>query len=260
MILIKIDHSCIIVIKYGCIFSIADYVFQKGLNIMTQINIAIDGPAGAGKSTVAKLLAEKLKFVYIDTGAMYRALTWKAVKDKVDVNDEQKLNLLLKQTEIQLLNQSGNLRIILNKIDITDDIRTSEVTNNVSYVAKHSLIRKEMVAKQQKLAAQGGTVMDGRDIGTFVLPQAGVKIFLTATVDERAKRRHEEQVGKGIASDYNLLRNEIAKRDKLDSEREIAPLKKAVDALEIDSTSMTILEVVDHIYGMVAERDGSVEY
>jgi len=226
---------------------------------MTHINIAIDGPAGAGKSTVAKLLAKKLTFVYIDTGAMYRALTWKALQEGVNVNNEQELNQLLKETDIQLLNQSGNLHIVLNKVDITEAIRTSEVTNNVSYVAKHFLIRKEMVSKQQKLAEQGGTVMDGRDIGTFVLPQADIKIFLTATVDERAKRRHEEQVEKGLPSNYNLLRDEIAKRDKLDSEREIAPLKKAEDALEIDSTSMTILEVVDHIYGMVVERNGSIE-
>lgn len=226
---------------------------------MTKINIAIDGPAGAGKSTVAKLLADKLTFVYIDTGAMYRALTWKAVQEGVDVDNEQKLASLLKQTELKLLNQSGNLRIILNKVDITDDIRSAEVTNNVSYVAKHSLIRKEMVSKQQKLAEQGGTVMDGRDIGTFVLPKADVKIFLTATVEERAKRRHEEQLEKNIPSNYNLLRDEIAKRDKLDSEREIAPLKKAEDALVIDSTSMTILEVVDYIYSIVVERNGSVE-
>ncbi|WP_280768246.1 (d)CMP kinase [Salipaludibacillus daqingensis] len=225
----------------------------------TQMNVAIDGPAGAGKSTVAKLLADKLKFIYIDTGAMYRALTWKAVKEDMDVNNQQDLNALLDKTDIQLINRSGNLRIILDEEDVTEKIRGSDVTNNVSYVAKHSLIRQKMVLKQQKLAEQGGTVMDGRDIGTAVLPYAELKVFLTATVDERAKRRHEEQLEKGLPSNFNQLRDEIAKRDKLDSERDIAPLKKAEDALEIDSTSMSIQEVVDHIYELVVERDGSVE-
>ncbi|WP_416151763.1 (d)CMP kinase [Salipaludibacillus sp. HK11] len=225
----------------------------------TLMNIAIDGPAGAGKSTVAKLLAEKLMFVYIDTGAMYRALTWKALQEKVDVNNEHLLNKLLQQTDIQLVNQSGEHHVKINNSDVTEDIRTTLVSNNVSYVAKHSLIRAEMVSKQQKLAEQGGTVMDGRDIGTAVLPKADVKIFLTASVDERAKRRHEEQLSKDIPSDYLQLREEIAKRDQLDTERKVAPLKKAVDAIEIDSTSMTISEVVDHIYTIVAERTGAVE-
>ncbi|PYZ94489.1 cytidylate kinase [Salipaludibacillus keqinensis] len=225
----------------------------------TQINIAIDGPAGAGKSTVAKLLAEKLQFVYIDTGAMYRALTWKAIDENIDVNNEQLLNELLKQTDIQLVNQSGVIGIKLNDQDVTETIRSARVTNHVSYVAKHSLIRKEMVAKQQKLAEQGGTVMDGRDIGTAVLPDADVKIFLTATVEERARRRHEEQLSKGMPSDFEQLKRDIAKRDQLDSEREIAPLKKAVDAIEIDSTSMTIEEVVEHIYAIVVERNGTIE-
>ncbi|UTR14615.1 (d)CMP kinase [Salipaludibacillus sp. LMS25] len=226
----------------------------------TQMNIAIDGPAGAGKSTVAKLLAEKLGFVYIDTGAMYRALTWKAIEDNVDVNDEKKLHQLLKACDITLVNESGRSIVKLNGQDVSEEIRNTSVTNNVSYVAKHPLIRKEMVSKQQLLATGGGTVMDGRDIGTAVLPEADVKIFLTASVEERAKRRHEENMAKGMSSDLVKLKEDIAKRDKLDSERDVAPLKQAEDAIVLDSTSMSIKEVVENIFGVIVERDGTVEH
>ncbi|MCR6096538.1 (d)CMP kinase [Salipaludibacillus agaradhaerens] len=226
----------------------------------TQMNIAIDGPAGAGKSTVAKLLAEKLEFVYIDTGAMYRALTWKAIKENVDVNDEKVLHQLLKECDIALVNESGHSLVKLNGQDVTEEIRNASVTNNVSYVAKHPLIRKEMVSKQQLLAANGGTVMDGRDIGTAVLPEANVKIFLTASVEERAKRRHEENISKGMSSDLVKLKEDIAKRDQIDSERDVAPLKQAEDAIVLDSTSMSIEEVVENIYGVIVERDGTVEH
>jgi cytidylate kinase len=224
------------------------------------MNIAIDGPAGAGKSTVAKLLAEKLGFVYIDTGAMYRALTWKAIEDNVDVNDEKKLHQLLKACDITLVNESGRSIVKLNGQDVSEEIRNTSVTNNVSYVAKHPLIRKEMVSKQQLLATGGGTVMDGRDIGTAVLPEADVKIFLTASVEERAKRRHEENMAKGMSSDLVKLKEDIAKRDKLDSERDVAPLKQAEDAIVLDSTSMSIKEVVENIFGVIVERDGTVEH
>lgn len=224
-----------------------------------RINIAIDGPAGAGKSTVAKMLAEKLSFIYVDTGAMYRALTWYALEKNCDVNDEHILVNLLKETEIQLINLKGVLHIYLNGQDVTGEIRSSQVTGQVSYVAKHGKIRKEMVAKQQELAVLGGAVMDGRDIGTAVLPQAELKIFLTATVEERATRRHEELISKGFSSDFTSLKQQIAQRDKIDSEREVAPLKKASDAVEIDSTSMTIIEVVEAIYTLVKKGDYDVE-
>ncbi|MGJ9384846.1 cytidylate kinase [Salipaludibacillus neizhouensis] len=224
-----------------------------------RINIAIDGPAGAGKSTVAKMVAEEISFIYVDTGAMYRALTWYALQNDCNVDDEPGLVNLLKKTDIQLINQGGVLHIYLNKQDVTEEIRSSEVTGQVSYVAKHGEIRKEMVAKQQQLALAGGTVMDGRDIGTAVLPHAELKIFLTATVEERATRRHEELVSKGIKSDYLSLKKQIAQRDKLDSEREVAPLKKASDAIEIDSTSMTINEVVEAINALIDKGDYNVE-
>ncbi|SDY86313.1 cytidylate kinase [Evansella caseinilytica] len=222
-----------------------------------QINIAIDGPAGAGKSTVAKLVAEKLSYIYIDTGAMYRSLTYKAISNGVDVNDGKALLNLLNGLEINLINKNGKQLIVVNDADVTEEIRTPAVTNQVSYVAKHSEIRREMVKRQQQLANIGGTVMDGRDIGTHVLPDAEVKVFLTASVDERARRRHEEQLAKGQQSNLEILKEEIRRRDKIDSEREVAPLVKAEDAVEINSTAMKITEVVEAILSLVNEREAT---
>lgn len=219
------------------------------------INIAIDGPAGAGKSTVAKLVAEKLGYIYIDTGAMYRAITYKALEKNVDLQDSLALQRLLSDTKIQLTrNESNDSVVLLDDIDVTDLIRSSDVTNNVSFVAAHKSVRSDMLLRQQKLAFNGGTVMDGRDIGTAVLPNAEVKVFLSATVDERANRRHQENLAKGYKSDFERLKEEIALRDKRDSERETAPLKKADDALEIDTTQMSIDQVVVRILNIVKER------
>lgn len=218
---------------------------------MKKINIAIDGPAGAGKSTVAKLVARKMDFIYIDTGAMYRALTYKAIRNNLDLHNENALMSLLEATTIQL---TTNGNVYVDNQDITNEIRSQEVTNSVSFVASHPQVRHEMLIRQQELAASGKTVMDGRDIGTAVLPDAEVKIFLSATVEERARRRYEENISKGIETDYEQLKEEIALRDKRDSERETAPLKKAVDAIEIDSTKLSINEVVSAILEVVGER------
>ncbi|WP_417891465.1 (d)CMP kinase [Bacillus alkalicola] len=223
------------------------------------MNIAIDGPAGAGKSTVAKLVADRLSYVYIDTGAMYRALTYMALQNEVSVDDGEALKKLLSDLKIELVNKNGKQLIYVNEKDVSEEIRHSEVTNKVSYVAKHSDIRKEMVYKQQQLASGGGTVMDGRDIGTAVLPDAELKLFLNASVDERARRRHEEMISKGFDSNIDVLKEEIRKRDQMDSEREVAPLKKADDAIEIDSTSMSINEVVVLILSFVEERKGMMK-
>ena len=207
------------------------------------IAIAIDGPAAAGKSTVAKMIAQKLSYIYIDTGAMYRALTLKALKKSVSFDDEKELSNLLKETTIDLKQKNDEQIVELDGEDVTRDIRSQEVTNNVSYVAKHLLVREEMVKRQQELAENRGVVMDGRDIGTYVLPNAEVKIFLIASVDERATRRHEENLQKGFPSNIQGLKKEIKQRDLLDSKREVAPLIKAEDAIEIDTTSLTIEEV-----------------
>jgi CMP/dCMP kinase len=221
-----------------------------------QISIAIDGPAAAGKSTVAKIIAEKLSYIYIDTGAMYRALTYKALKNGMDPNDEGKLIAMLKNTQIELRKTEEGQFVFLDGEDVTKQIRTNEVTNLVSIVAKHRQVRQEMVRRQQALAQNGGVVMDGRDIGTHVLPNAEVKVFLLASVEERARRRHEENLAKGFDSDFEKLKEEIALRDKIDSEREVAPLRKAEDAVVIDTTSLSIEDVVNKILDLAYERIG----
>ena len=228
-----------------------------GGTMSKRISIAIDGPAAAGKSTVAKIVAEKLSYIYIDTGAMYRALTYKAIQKNASLEDQASLMEILNNTVIELQPGEKGQLIYLDGLDVTNEIRTSEVTNSVSIVSMHKLVREEMVLRQQSFALNGGVVMDGRDIGTHVLPHAEVKIFLLASVDERAVRRHNENIQKGYPSDLEKLKEEISLRDKLDSEREVAPLKKADDAKEIDTTSLSIGQVVDKIMDLAIERIGS---
>jgi len=222
--------------------------------MVNKISIAIDGPAAAGKSTVAKIVAKDLSYIYIDTGAMYRALTYIALKQNLDIENEEKLANMLSSINIILKPVQEGQLVFVNNEDVTDVIRSNEVTRNVSIVAKHPKVREEMVRRQRKMANGGGVVMDGRDIGTHVLPNAELKIFLKASVEERAKRRFEENLKKGFESDLEKLKEEIRKRDKLDSEREVAPLKKADDAVEIDTTSLTIDEVVEKIKQLVKGR------
>lgn len=221
---------------------------------MKKISIAIDGPAAAGKSTVARQIAKECSYIYIDTGAMYRAITYKALKHKINLEDEQSLVELLEKTRIELQPNGEVQRVLVDGDDVTEEIRSNEVTNNVSNVAKLAGIRKLMVERQQQMAVGGGVVMDGRDIGTHVLPNAEVKVFMVASVEERAKRRYEENLQKGFQVDLEKLKEEIAMRDKIDSERTIAPLKKAVDAIEIDTTSLTIDQVIDKIIQLIKER------
>ncbi|KLA30179.1 (d)CMP kinase [Bacillus cereus] len=217
-----------------------------------RISIAIDGPAAAGKSTVAKVVAKTLSYVYIDTGAMYRTITYAALEQKVDIENEEKLMEVVKNVNIEFQQGENTQLVFLNGQDVSEVIRTPEVTNRVSIVAKHRLVREEMVRRQQELAEKGGVVMDGRDIGTHVLPDAEVKIFMLASVEERAERRHLENINKGFDSNLEQLKKEIAQRDKLDSEREVSPLKKADDALELDTTSLSIEEVVQKIMSIVS--------
>ncbi|MBY7143475.1 (d)CMP kinase [Virgibacillus sp. NKC19-3] len=217
------------------------------------IAIAIDGPAAAGKSTVAKIVAGKLSYIYIDTGAMYRALTLQAMLEHIPLDDEALLVQLLQRIDIKLKQDKNGQLILVDGTDVTSEIRSQNVTNNVSFVAKHSNIRKEMVNRQQTLAAERGVVMDGRDIGTHVIPDAEVKIFLVATVEERAKRRYEENVKKGFQPNIEELKKEIEQRDFIDSKREAAPLIQAVDAIEIDTTSLSINDVAQRILDRVKE-------
>ncbi|MGD6878206.1 (d)CMP kinase [Bacillus infantis] len=224
--------------------------------MIKKISIAIDGPAAAGKSTVAKIAAEKLSYIYIDTGAMYRALTYKAIEAGADLENEDKLMDILTSIQIDLLPGEQGQIILVDGENVTEVIRTAAVTNSVSIAAKHRKVREEMVRRQKAFSIGGGVVMDGRDIGTHVLPHAEVKVFLLASVDERAMRRHQENIKKGYPSDLEQLKTDIAYRDKLDSEREIAPLKKADDAVVIDTTSLAIPEVVEKIMLLAEERIG----
>ncbi len=232
--------------------------FIGGNTMQTQnknFSIAIDGPAAAGKSTVAKIVADKLGYLYIDTGAMYRAVTYVALKQGINLENEEELKHILANITIDLrVGSDGKQHVFINEEDVTEAVRTHEVTNNVSVVAKHKVVREELVLRQRELGEKGGVVMDGRDIGTHVLPKAEIKVFLLASVDERANRRHAENLSKGYESDLEKLKEEIARRDKLDSEREIAPLKKADDAVELDTTSLTIEDVVTNIMELVKER------
>lgn len=225
---------------------------MKGAFSVTEkkIAIAIDGPAAAGKSTVAKKVAEKLHYVYIDTGAMYRSLTYKVLQDNIDMKDENAVLNLLKKTNI-LLDQ--HFDVYVNNEKITAEIRTSDVTDHVSLIASYPSVREEMVTRQQKLATDRGVVMDGRDIGTRVLRDAEVKVFLIASVEERAKRRHEENVTKHLPSNFEQIKLDIEKRDRMDTERTASPLKKADDAIEIDTTSLSIEDVVNKILSLVQE-------
>ena len=201
---------------------------------------------------MAKVVAKELSYVYIDTGAMYRTLTYAALEQKVDIENEEQLMEVVKNVNIEFQQGENTQLVFLNGQDVSEVIRTPDVTNRVSIVAKHRLVREEMVRRQQELAKKGGVVMDGRDIGTHVLPGAEVKIFMLASVEERAERRHLENLNKGFDSNLEQLKEEIAQRDKLDSEREVSPLKKADDALELDTTSLSIEEVVQKIMGIVS--------
>lgn len=214
---------------------------------MKRIIIVIDGPAGSGKSTTARLVAQKLGYIYIDTGAMYRALTLKVINSGIDPNDEKSVAQLAENTRIELLYENGNLKVMLDGNDVTEKIRTPEVTSFVSIVSAHPKVREAMVKKQQELGKDGGVVMDGRDIGTVVFPNAHLKIFMTADIKERARRRQKELEAQGFKIDLEKLIYEIEERDKFDSSREVGPLKKADDAIEIDTTNLTIDEQVDFV-------------
>lgn len=219
------------------------------------IAIAIDGPAAAGKSTVAKKIAAKLNYIYIDTGAMYRALTLKALKNGVDTDNELLLYQLLIITDIKLEQAETNQRVLLDNKDVSEEIRNEAVTQNVSTVAKHGLIREEMVERQRGFVNETNIVMDGRDIGSHVIPDADVKIFMIASVEERALRRYKENKEKGFQADLAQLKQEIADRDRFDMEREISPLVKADDAIELDTTSLSIDQVVEEILQIIEQKE-----
>ena len=219
-----------------------------------QIQIAIDGPAAAGKSTIAKKTAELLGYTYVDTGAMYRAITYKAIQLNIDLQDGEKLTSLLKETTIELKPSPKGQLVFLDNQEVTDEIRSLKVTASVSQVAAHAHLREEMVNRQLEMGKDGKIVMDGRDIGTHVLTNAELKIFMSASVEERAKRRYLENQKRGIDTVLKELAEEIALRDKMDSERDASPLIQAEDAVFIDTTELTIEQVSEKIMQLAKER------
>ncbi|MFI3618776.1 (d)CMP kinase [Enterococcus avium] len=221
---------------------------------MEKISIAIDGPASSGKSTVAKILASDFHFIYVDTGAMYRAITFLAIKHNIVFSDEDGLAELTKKYPITFKQSAHGQLVFADDEEITQAIRQPDVTGAVSEVSAHRKVREELVEAQRKLAQAGGVVMDGRDIGTTVLPQAEVKIFLVASVDERAQRRYKENQEKGIEMDFEAIKEAIAKRDYLDSHREVSPLIQAEDAELVDTNGMSIEQVVTKIKEVIQSK------
>lgn len=211
------------------------------------LNIAVDGPAGAGKSTIAKLVAKKQNLIYVDTGAMYRAMALLMIRNGVDLTDTDRIISLAETADISIAYENGEQVLLLNGENVNGYLRTEAVGNAASAVSAIGAVRKKLVQLQQQLAAKSDCIMDGRDIGTCVLPDASCKIYLTASSAVRAKRRFEELTAKGEKCDYDKILADIEERDYRDMHREISPLKQAPDAILVDSSDMTIEEVVDRI-------------
>lgn len=210
-------------------------------------SIAIDGPAGAGKSTIAKKVSANLGFIYLDTGAMYRTVALKAIKTGIDTKNQKELAVMMDKLDISISHENNLQKIFLDGEDVSEAIRTPQVSVGASNVAVFPEVRLKMVDLQRKIASGIDVVMDGRDIGSYVLPDAELKIFLTASVDERARRRYEELIKKGQPANLEAVRADMIFRDKNDSSRALAPLVKVADAIEIDSTKLSIDEVVEKI-------------
>lgn len=224
------------------------------------LRIAIDGPAASGKSTTARMVAEKLGFLYIDTGAMYRALTVAVLRAKIDPADEKAIAKLAHETGIELIQSSGGVKTILNGEDVSADIRLPEVTRVISIVSAHAGLRRIMVEKQRQLALKENVVMEGRDIGTKVLPDAEIKVFMVASIEQRAERRFTELSAKGVKVDLAEIAREIKMRDDLDSTREASPLKPAHDAVHLDTSTLSIEQQVEKVLELVREFQTDTDY
>ncbi|MBQ1547993.1 MAG: (d)CMP kinase [Lachnospiraceae bacterium] len=214
-------------------------------------NIAIDGPAGAGKSTIAKRLAKELNFIYVDTGAMYRGIALYMIRKGIDPRDEAAVSAAVPEAKVTIKYEDGVQKIILNGEDVSGLIRTEEVSFAASTTSAFKAVRAKLLDLQRDLARENDVIMDGRDIGTTILPNADVKVYLTASVETRAKRRYDELIEKGESHDLKKIEEDIRLRDEQDMTREISPLKKAEDAIEVDSSNMTIDEVVETIKSLV---------
>jgi CMP/dCMP kinase len=226
----------------------------------SRLVIAIDGPSGAGKSTAARLLADRLGYLYIDTGAMYRAIGWQAKHEGIDLSDEAGLTDLCARSIVTIKKDNNDPRFYVNGFDVTEKIRTPEMGMVASAVSKSPAVRARLLKLQRDLGKNGRVVMDGRDIGTVVFPDADVKFFLDASAEERGKRRFLELKAKGIDVDCSQITREIIARDKQDSGRDIAPLKKADDALLIDSTALNIAETVEKMLLIIKKSSATDEH
>ncbi len=216
-----------------------------------KVSIAIDGPAAAGKSTVAKIVAKRLNITYIDTGAMYRAYTWYCLEHGIDTQDEAACVAVIDQVHIELLE---NEVVLCNGTDVTEVIREPYVSSKVSYIASYRDIRLALVEVQREMARNKSVIMDGRDIGTYVLPDADIKIYQIASVEERATRRYDENISKGIECTLESVEEDVRKRDYIDSHRDFAPLKPAPDSILIDTSFMSVEEVVNAIIDIVNKK------
>ena len=217
------------------------------------MNIAIDGPAGAGKSTIAKRLAKKLGFIYVDTGAMYRAMAYYFLQHNIDAKDENAIAATCPDVDVTITYENGEQQVLLNGENVNGVIRNEEVGNMASSTSVYPVVRKKLVELQRQLAKSADVIMDGRDIGTCVLPDAQVKIYLTASSATRAKRRYDELTEKGVSCDLAEIEKDIIDRDYRDMHRETSPIRQAEDAVLVDSSEMNIDEVVDAIYQVYSE-------
>lgn len=218
-------------------------------------SIAVDGPAGAGKSTIAKLVAKKLDFIYVDTGAMYRAMALYFLRNGIKASEEEKIAEACKEIQVSLEYENGEQQVLLNGENVNGFIRTEEVSMMTSDTSKYPAVRAKLLDLQRELAKTKNVIMDGRDIGTCVLPDANLKIYLTASAEERARRRHKELVEKGVSCDFEQIKRDIIARDEQDMNRKIAPLKKAEDAVLVDASDMTIDEVVERFVFLKKEKE-----
>lgn len=212
------------------------------------ISVAIDGPSAAGKSTIAKMVAKKENFIYIDTGAMYRCVAYYCLTQKIDLNGEKAVEQAIEHIQIRL---TPDNKVYLNDEDVSNQIRQDQVSLGASCVSKYQAVRSFLVDEQRKMAKAGNVILDGRDIGTVVLPNADLKIYQIASVETRAKRRYLENLERGLDADLETIKKEIEERDYQDTHREISPLKKAEDAIELDTSSLTLEEVVEQVLTLI---------
>ena len=219
-----------------------------------KIAIAIDGPAGAGKSSISKVVANELGYLYIDTGAMYRGVTWAVLDSHVDVNNQKEVEALLPSLDLTLEPTASACKVYVKGQDVTDLIRQQQINENVSTIASYKGVREYLVERQQAMAAVGGVILDGRDIGSVVLPNAELKIYLTASVDARAKRRWLEVQGTSNEQPLEDIKKNVESRDEMDKNRDESPLVCVEDAIVVDSSNMTFEETVKHILHLVQER------